>query len=300
MKSTKWRRFEELVTRIQRELAPHAVVTHNDKIQGKITGARRQVDVSIKQHIGNYEILIAIDCKDLARSVDVKDVEEVVGLFTDIRANKGAIVSASGFTPAAKARGESAGIDLFRLVDTGPHEWRAFAQIPVVCDFRAVSKYRLKFRWTGPAALKEVPGPEVLVYGKDGGPLGLIGTLMKQRWNEGALPSEPGHHTNVDVFGQVTFMKSSETLLGVTISADIVVEQKLYFGHVPLAQISGFKNEIDGRVVFSSLTTQWLDLREVEQTWRRIESIDELAVKPVLLFVATDSYETAQPANRSE
>ena len=212
MKSKKWTRFERWA-RIQEELAPDAVVTHNDKIRGKVSGTFRQIDVSVKKQVGQYQIFIAIDCKDLARPADVKDVEEVIGLFKDIQANKGAIVSAKGFTPAAKARGQSAGLELYRLVDTGEHEWHAFVTIPMVYDFRGPSKYRLKFAWTGPFSTRETIGPAVSVYDEDGNLLGTIADLMKKRWNEGALPIDPGEQMGVDVIGQRTFMKGPAGLL---------------------------------------------------------------------------------------
>ncbi|MFC1932361.1 restriction endonuclease [Chloroflexota bacterium] len=84
----KWRRFEKLVAHVQKELAPNAVVTHNDKIKGYDSDRLRQIDVTVKQKIGQYEMLIAIDCKDYRVPVDVKDTEEFIGLIKDIRANQ--------------------------------------------------------------------------------------------------------------------------------------------------------------------------------------------------------------------
>ena len=43
----KWKKFEELVAKVQREVSPEAIVTLNDKIRGKITRTVRQVDISI-------------------------------------------------------------------------------------------------------------------------------------------------------------------------------------------------------------------------------------------------------------
>ena len=71
----KWRRFEKLVAKVQRELAPNALVKHDDKIMGHDSGKLRQIDVTVKQKVGQYNMLIAIDCKDYQVPVDVKDVE---------------------------------------------------------------------------------------------------------------------------------------------------------------------------------------------------------------------------------
>ena len=75
---SKWKEFEKPVARVQADLAGNGVVTHNDKIIGNITGVERQIDVSIRGRIGQYDTLIVIECKDLGRPLDVKDVEEFI------------------------------------------------------------------------------------------------------------------------------------------------------------------------------------------------------------------------------
>lgn len=135
MNVPKWKRFEELVAKVQKDFCSEAAtVTVNDKIEGVITGVTRQIDISIRQKIGQYDMLIAIDCKDLAEPVDVKGVEEVIGLIQDVGANKGVIVSANGFTSTALTRGAKAGLDLLRLIDCGDHDWKAEVAIPFLCD----------------------------------------------------------------------------------------------------------------------------------------------------------------------
>ena len=51
-------------------------------------------------------MLIAIECKDYKVPVNVKDVEQFVGLIKDIGANKGVMVAANGFSGTAKRVGE--------------------------------------------------------------------------------------------------------------------------------------------------------------------------------------------------
>ena len=106
-------------------------------LDGRQSKRKRQIDVLIKQNIGQYEIQIIIDCKDYARPVDVKGVEEFYGLLTDVGAQKGVIVCPSGFSKAARMRAEGWQIDLYSPVDTDPHKWQANLRIPAICDFRA-------------------------------------------------------------------------------------------------------------------------------------------------------------------
>ncbi|MGA7415405.1 MAG: hypothetical protein WBW33_33345, partial [Bryobacteraceae bacterium] len=45
-------------------LAPDSIVTVNDRIIGKRTGEERQIDVSVRRMIGQFELLIVIDCRN--------------------------------------------------------------------------------------------------------------------------------------------------------------------------------------------------------------------------------------------
>ena len=103
MERPKWKKFEELVARIQTDLAGDAVVTPNDRIKGKV-GVLRQVDVSIRKNVGQFDLLIVLECKDSGRPVDAKDVEEFMGLAQDVGAHKAGMVVAKGFSAAAKKR----------------------------------------------------------------------------------------------------------------------------------------------------------------------------------------------------
>jgi hypothetical protein len=50
-----WRAFENLVGRIQRELAPSAVVAENERIIGR-SGVARRIDVTVRQTVSAYPI----------------------------------------------------------------------------------------------------------------------------------------------------------------------------------------------------------------------------------------------------
>ena len=119
------REFEQLVAIIQQKLAPDAEVYHGVKLEGRATGRKRQVDVLVTQQVGQYEIRIAIECKDYARPVDVKGVEVFYGLLDDVGEQKGVLVCPSGFTGTAKVRAEGLQIDLYSPVDAEPHKWQA-------------------------------------------------------------------------------------------------------------------------------------------------------------------------------
>ena len=129
--------LEILVAKIQKQLAPKAEVLHNVMLKGRSSKINRQVDVLVREKIGQYEINIIIDCKDYAEPVDVKGVEEFDGLLRDVGAQKGVLVCPKGFTSTAKTRAEDLQIDLYSPIDTDPHKWQARVTIPALCDFRS-------------------------------------------------------------------------------------------------------------------------------------------------------------------
>ena len=52
------------------------------------------------------------------RPLDVKDVEEFIGMAQDVGAHRAALVSAKGYSETAKARAKMAQVDLYTVVDT--------------------------------------------------------------------------------------------------------------------------------------------------------------------------------------
>lgn len=283
----KWRRFEKLVAQVQQELAPNVLVKHNDRIRGHESGTPRQIDITIKQKVGQYDMLIAIECKDYQVPVDVKDIEEFIGLVKDIRANKGAMVAANGFTEAAKRIGEKAGLDLYRLVDTEAHDWQTYVSIPVLCDFRGIQQ----FQFSIPHILAFTDPKEIILYDSNHQRLGTTVVLLQTRWNSGELPSEPGDHRDIPLAKVPTTISYGSESLEANILAHIRVKRRLFFGQLPLIEARGFRDEYTGHLLTPGFTTDWLNAAEVERNWRQLESVDEIAVKPVLELLALDLFD---------
>lgn len=293
-KEPKWRRFEKLVAKVQQDLAPNALVKHDDKIKGHNSGKLRQIDVTVKQKVGQYNMLIAIDCKDYRVPVDVKDVEEFVGLIKDIRANKGAMVAANGFTDTAKRVGEKAGLDLYRLVDAEAHDWRAYVSIPVLCDFRGIKNFQFIFHTPLSYVLAQMnpkESIEIVLYDLNHKPIGKPVDLLKTNWGSNKLPSEPGEHRDIILTKEPAMILYDGKFFEVSIAANILVERRLFFGELPLTDVKGFGDEYTGGLLTRGFTTDWLNYEEVEKNWRQLKSVDEIAVKPVIELLALDLFE---------
>lgn len=103
-KDPEWKQYEWLITKIFYDdyKSLEIDVLYDTKEQGIYSEIERQVDIKIVNIITNQKTLI--DCKDYSRKVDVKDVEQFLGMFSDIRANFGIMVTPIGFTETAYRR----------------------------------------------------------------------------------------------------------------------------------------------------------------------------------------------------
>jgi hypothetical protein len=292
----KWKQFEELVAKVQRDLSPKANVEVNQKIKGK-SETLRQIDVVIRQKIAQYDVVIAIECKDLKTPADVKNIEESIGLFKDISANKGVIVSANGFTKAAMTVGKNAGLEMYRLIDCGNHDWKAEVSLPALCKVLAISKFNLIFSSSRPEPF-EIPYGDYAtfeVYDTSNKLLGVIKDLLGDYWNKEKLSHEPGLYEKIDFIGIPTRIKSRDKYYNIDIHANVTIEEKKYFGPIPLKEISGFYDEQTNRIVTKGFTTADINFGNIEEIWQEIQSEDELAIKPVLIFDVSNFYELKSP-----
>lgn len=298
MEQLKWKKFEELVAKIQTDLAGDAVVTHNEMITGKRTGVSRQVDVSIRKNVGQFELLIVIDCKDYGRPLDVKDVEEFMGLAQDVGAHKAGMVAAKGFSDTAKKRAQDAGIELYRVVDTDDHDWKSIIEVPAVIEFTGVTKFSLSFSAVGdepfvPPDATDLRG--LILFDEQERARGTVRDLIGQMWNAREIPEQPGEYRDVQFAPNPLKFKSGERFYRGKITANVLVETRLHFGYWPISKAFGFHDERTGATITRNMEFDSLSMVEVEKNWPRIKSVAELAVRPVITLRALDHWSSDDP-----
>jgi hypothetical protein len=126
--------YEKVVKRIYEFLSPGNKVTQNDSILGKDSKVPRQIDVSIRGVVGGHEILIVVECKDTKRKVDVKEIEALCTKLKDVSANKGVLISNSGFSSGARRLAAQNGIDLFSVHDAEEKDWKLELKFPIIWE----------------------------------------------------------------------------------------------------------------------------------------------------------------------
>lgn len=128
-----WREFEKLAARIYERLIPlGAEVKHNDHILGRLSGTKRQVDVSIRYEVAGHKFLTIVQARDRTTPADLNAVGEFVLVIEDVGANKGVLICRSGFTPAAQELARSKGVDLCNVHDASSQRWTLEIRVPIL------------------------------------------------------------------------------------------------------------------------------------------------------------------------
>jgi len=280
----RWQKFEELAAEIQRDLASDAVVKHNDKIRGKITKNIRQIDITIRKKIGQFEMLIVIDCKDYKRKVDVKAVGEVMELAEDVGANKTAIIAPNGFTKSAVARAQAAGVDLLTLVDTRDHDWRKFAAIPVVFDLLLLKSYSFEFTMVGVRGALPYPEDEreLPIYDAKGVLKCQLGEMVDNFWVNFENIDSYVIGSPIPLSTEQLYFRTNAGIYPVHISVCLDFERNIYAGNLLLDEVSGFKNEISGILDHKGIRTSKFSIEDVMAKWKKYPSLADVPFKPVM------------------
>ncbi|HEY1204248.1 MAG: restriction endonuclease [Bryobacteraceae bacterium] len=107
----KWRLYEKVVADTQ-DKYPDCTVVRDHRVTGVRSGVTRQVDVWVTGELAGHEIRLAIECKLYKAKVDIKTVDAFIGFLEDVGADKGVLITTTGFTSGAQKRATAAGIDL--------------------------------------------------------------------------------------------------------------------------------------------------------------------------------------------
>ncbi len=290
----KWKKFEKVVYDIQKELAPDSEVKLDDAITGEDSKVSRQIDISIRRNIGQYSILIVIDCKDYGVPIDVKDLGEFATLVKDVRAHKGAMISSKGFTPAAVSLAKARGIDTFTLIDTESVDWKAYATIPVLLRSTNLKSFRVIYKnfQILPREIVVADHKKLKLYSQQQKFIGTIGRLVLDKWNNKEIEHASGEH-EVLLSENIMLEINSQKFGPLDVAAVVLVEEHTYFSDLPV-HLKGFHDAQKGGVITKSFETDKIWPAKIEQGlvegWRELKNPTELSIQPLLEFYVYDSY----------
>lgn len=151
-----WRQYETEVFEEIVSLYPEAEISFDLKLLGQFSQTKRQCDVVIDERSSGKLVRTLVDAKYRKRKINVKEVEEFVGLLRDVNCDRGIIVAANGFTPAAEKLAfnghEDVDLDILNLDDL--QRFQGETAIPYAGDFGLI--LRSPLGWITDATKREL------------------------------------------------------------------------------------------------------------------------------------------------
>jgi hypothetical protein len=287
MTEPKWKRFEKLIHDIHTQFAPEgAVVKLDDEIVGVLSRTRRQLDITIRVKVAHYDVLIVVECKDQARPIDVAEIGSFASVLEDVKANKGVMISTSGYTTAAVEIARAHGIDTRTFIDTESVDWRTEVAIPVLLVRIKLDSWAAIFtgipghRWAVPTS---VPFPLIETFAEDGTPLGPIIVLLGKKWNNDESLHEPGEYRIT--LAEHVIVNIGETPAHLKIEARLKVERCYYRGPLSI-KFAGFRDEQDGSLLTKELTTDFIEPARIERGempgWSELTELRNAAIDRIV------------------
>jgi len=162
-----WRRFEELVARIEADAGPLGLtVVSPDRIRCNITNRLREVDASVRMKVGTADVLITIECRRRGLKQDVTWIEQLAAKKQGIGAARTIAVSSSGFSPEAGAAARHHGIELRELSEVSAEDINQMMRLDfVLFAHKRCASVRVTLRpfREGPWLLPDPSEPELLL-----------------------------------------------------------------------------------------------------------------------------------------
>lgn len=177
------KRLEKLVRLIQESLKdfPNTEIFSNYKIKNN-SGRKREIDVLLKTTINNFDLIIAIECKDYKKAVQVEKIEAFNSKCERIKGiSKKIFVASNGYQADAIDAAREFEIELYNLNEIDKHEivkW--FPVMQLKGNYLLKQPYKITIEKSDKDFLTTSEDEELTVYFYDGrNPILLTGLL----WN---------------------------------------------------------------------------------------------------------------------
>ncbi len=113
----------------------------------------------------------------------------------------------------------------------------------------------------------------------------MLDTAMA-KWNEAKFPTETGEHRALKIFdAPKVFVDNGynpplRVRVPVDLTVSLLVNSQLYYGQLPVPHVSGFYDQLSGKVITNAFTVGILDPNEVEKAWLKVNSDADAPVHP--------------------
>lgn len=287
MENASWQDIEKLIEEIHNELIPDADIERNAQIWGHDSECNREIDIAIRSKIGIYDLLIAIECKHHKRPIDIKSVGEFISTIRDIRANKGVMISTSGFTKKAKTLAQKACVEVYSLIDIDKHNWRNYMNLTVIVDIRSAKDFGIGITTSNMVTNRTNQPRDDVVFNEEKEQEGTVAEIAEKMrlnilddWNKKKIPDVPGRLINKGVLKGKKYIRANNEFVEIQFTFYGRIEKKLYINNLKTGEIEGLVDEINDRTFVSRVTSEVIDLYKIEEEWQEIENQNDLAITP--------------------
>src|SRR4051812_14011009 len=111
------REYEAYLFETFKSFYPGFIVNKNDRILGRQSGLKREIDISIRGSEEQTNILYIVQARDRSRPADINTIGEFSAVIRDIGATKGFLICAAGFAKTIHMFARSHGIELLTIED---------------------------------------------------------------------------------------------------------------------------------------------------------------------------------------
>lgn len=264
-----WEKLEIIIAEIQRELEPDAVVTHNDKVRGKMVNGRkgriRKLDVSIRKRIGTVDVLIDIDCKHHERRVEGGLVATFAQQVKDISAF-GIMISDSGFDGGARDVAHVENILLQTYEEAKETDWKRL----INDSWLSISKpflenYEAYRRYENDSQFHILPALNVRLFDKDGIEVSSLDKRYWERWELEPRPRPIGpKETFINCEGERVYTKSGTELRPVNafcVKGTMVIKEFLVNTQIASGKV--IRNFNTDKIEYIKVTTSGFNIRQI-------------------------------------
>ena len=118
---------------------------------------------------------------------------------------------------------------------------------------------------------------------------------LGQKWNAREIPEKPGEYRDIQLGPNPLKFKSGGRFYQASIAAHVRVETRRHFGYWPISKLSGLYDERTRATITRGMELDYLPMTDVERSWPGINSVAELAVRPVITLRALDHWSADDP-----
>jgi hypothetical protein len=297
-----WKTFEKLGYQIYQELEPEAKVTWNDHIVGKLSGRRRQIDISIRRNFGGKELLKVIEVKDRNRPAGIQAIDAFIGFLQDVVATDGILICKGGFTASALTYAKAHHIDLCKLHDAQTRRWELDVKIPILwIDFFPKVTLNLDVEIEGLEKIEIQKDPKlwmIIIIDENNKHRAntTIQNIFANLWGDERVWKEPNTNYSMDCNvkdmhlmiripnGQLSYRKIKK------LKMDYVVSKKSCYGYFTPEECRGILNESNGEFLPSFLPMGQIPVKR-DNSWTPIDNPEDSAINFPAYFVTVENWQ---------